>query len=63
LLGTSHGGGAPPSDHPVTDQPDPAKSGWKTLTGIAGIISYLHAYELASLHGEYGITARLLPLT
>jgi len=29
----------------------------------AAIISYRHAYELVSTHGETGLTARLIPLT
>jgi hypothetical protein len=30
---------------------------------VAAIISYEHAYELVSTHGEHGLTARLLPFT
>lgn len=30
---------------------------------VAAIISYQHAYELVSSHGEHGLTARLLPFT
>ena len=30
---------------------------------VAAIISYQHAYELVSTHGEHGLTARLLPFT
>lgn len=30
---------------------------------VAAIISYQHAYELVSTHGERGLTARLLPFT
>jgi len=30
---------------------------------VAAIISYQHAYELVSTHGEHGRTARLLQLT
>jgi hypothetical protein len=30
---------------------------------VAAIISYEHAYELISTHGEHGLTARLLPFT
>lgn len=30
---------------------------------VAAIISYQHAYELVSTHGESGVTARLLPFT
>ena len=33
------------------------------VAGVAAIISYQHAYELVSSHGEHGITARLLPFT
>ena len=29
--------------------------------GVAAIISYQHAYELVTTHGETGFTARLLP--
>jgi hypothetical protein len=34
-----------------------------TVAGVAAIISYQHAYELVSSHGEHGMTARLLPFT
>ena len=30
---------------------------------VAAVISYQHAYELVRSHGEFGITARLLPFT
>jgi hypothetical protein len=30
---------------------------------VAAVISYRHAYQLVSTHGETGITARLLPFT
>jgi peptidoglycan/LPS O-acetylase OafA/YrhL len=30
---------------------------------VAAIISYQHAYALVSVHGERGLTARLLPFT
>jgi Protein of unknown function (DUF2637) len=30
---------------------------------VAAVISYQHAYELVSSHGETGLTARLLPFT
>ena len=30
---------------------------------VAAVISYRHAYELATTHGETGLTARLLPFT
>jgi hypothetical protein len=33
------------------------------VAGVAAIISYQHAYELVTSHGETGITAHLLPLT
>jgi Protein of unknown function (DUF2637) len=33
------------------------------VAAIAAIISYRHAYELVSTHGETGVTARLLPFT
>jgi hypothetical protein len=33
------------------------------VAGVAAIISYQHAYELVSSHGETGATARLLPFT
>ena len=33
------------------------------VAGVAAIISYQHAYELVSTHGERGLTARLLPFT
>jgi hypothetical protein len=34
-----------------------------TVAAVAAVISYGHAYELVSTHGETGITARLLPFT
>jgi hypothetical protein len=33
------------------------------VAGVAAIISYRHAYELVSTHGETGLTARLIPFT
>lgn len=33
------------------------------VASVAAIISYQHAYELVSSHGEAGMTARLLPFT
>jgi hypothetical protein len=30
---------------------------------VAAVISYRHAYELVSTHGETGLTARLIPFT
>jgi Protein of unknown function (DUF2637) len=33
------------------------------VASVAAIISYQHAYELVRIHGETGITARLLPFT
>ena len=33
------------------------------VAGVAAIISYQHAYELVSSHGETGVTAHLLPFT
>ena len=33
------------------------------VAGVAAIISYQHAYELVTTHGETGQTARLLPFT
>src|ERR1700733_7712997 len=33
------------------------------VAGVAAIISYQHAYELVTTHGETGITAHLLPFT
>jgi hypothetical protein len=33
------------------------------VAGVAAIISYQHACELVSAHGESGMTARLLPFT
>src|ERR1700744_605418 len=33
------------------------------VAGVAAIISYQHAYELVSSHGEAGVTARMLPFT
>ena len=34
-----------------------------TVAAVAAVISYRHAYELVSSHGETGVTARLLPFT
>jgi hypothetical protein len=33
------------------------------VAGVAAVISYQHAYELVTSHGEAGLTARLLPFT
>ena len=33
------------------------------VAAVAAVISYRHAYELVSTHGESGLTARLVPLT
>jgi Protein of unknown function (DUF2637) len=33
------------------------------VAGVAAIISYQHAYELVTFHGETGLTAHLLPFT
>lgn len=33
------------------------------VAAVAAIISYQHAYELVSTHGETGLTARLMPFT
>ncbi len=34
-----------------------------TALAVATVISYRHAYELVSTHGETGVTARLVPFT
>jgi hypothetical protein len=34
-----------------------------TVAAVAAVISYRHAYELVSTHGEAGVTARLVPFT
>jgi Protein of unknown function (DUF2637) len=34
-----------------------------TVAAVAAVISYRHAYELVSTHGESGLTDRLLPFT
>jgi hypothetical protein len=34
-----------------------------TVAAVAATISYRHAYELVSTHGETGVTARLVPFT
>lgn len=34
-----------------------------TVAAMAAVISYRHAYELVSTHGETGVTARLVPFT
>ncbi len=34
-----------------------------TVAAVAAVISYRHAYELVSTHGEIGLTARLVPFT
>lgn len=33
------------------------------VAAVAAVISYRHAYELVSSHGETGLTARLVPFT
>jgi hypothetical protein len=33
------------------------------VAGVAAVISYQHAYELVTSHGETGVTAHLLPFT
>lgn len=33
------------------------------VAAVAAVISYQHAYELVSTHGESGLTARLVPFT
>jgi hypothetical protein len=33
------------------------------VAGVAAVISYRHAYEMVSTHGESGVTARLVPFT
>lgn len=33
------------------------------VAGVAAVISYQHAYELVTSHGETGLTAHLLPFT
>jgi hypothetical protein len=33
------------------------------VAAVAAVISYRHAYELVSTHGETGLTARLIPFT
>jgi hypothetical protein len=33
------------------------------VAAVAAVISYRHAYELVSTHGETGMTARLVPFT
>ena len=37
--------------------------GWGAVAAVAAVISYRHAYELVSSHGESGLAARLLPFT
>jgi Protein of unknown function (DUF2637) len=34
-----------------------------TVAAVAAVISYQHAFELVSTHGEMGVTARLVPFT
>jgi hypothetical protein len=34
-----------------------------TVAAVAAVISYRHAYELVTTHGEIGVTARLMPFT
>jgi hypothetical protein len=34
-----------------------------TVAAVAAVISYQHAFELVSTHGETGATARLVPFT
>jgi hypothetical protein len=33
------------------------------VAAVVAVISYRHAYELVSTHGETGLTARLIPFT
>lgn len=33
------------------------------VAAFAGIVSYEHAYDLARTHGQFGVAARLLPLS
>lgn len=33
------------------------------VAAVAAVISYRHAYDLVSTHGETGVTARLIPFT
>jgi hypothetical protein len=37
--------------------------GGAAVAAVAAVISYRHAYELVSTHGETGVTARLVPFT
>jgi hypothetical protein len=34
-----------------------------SVAAVAAVISYRHAYELVTTHGERGVTARLVPFT
>jgi hypothetical protein len=34
-----------------------------TVAAVAAVVSYHHAYELVSTHGETGLTAQLVPFT
>ena len=48
-------------DRPTHQYHDRARRGGRA--GVAAIISYQHAYELVTSHGETGVTAHLLPFT
>ena len=48
-------------DGPAYQDHDRASRG--TVAAVAAVISYRHAYELVSTHGETGVTARLVPFT
>lgn len=56
---------APPGTEVVTDRLIRVTTALAVLmvASVAAIISYQHAYELVTTHGETGITARLLPFT
>jgi len=54
LLGTPSGGGAPLGDHPVTDQPDQAESGWKTLSVCDPTPEQFNALDADTIARENG---------
>jgi hypothetical protein len=55
--------GRAPRGAAVTDRLITTALAVMAVAGVAAIISYQHAYELVSSHGEAGVTARLLPFT
>ena len=58
----------PPASRPEAGVADPlirmtTALAVAAVAAVAAVISYRHAYELVTTHGETGLTARLLPFT